>query len=280
MSNETSHHWHNRPSSFTKRNAVFVAIGIVATRLLQTSPTRSALNVLIQQDAWIAIRHLPLPTGALGFTAGGHSHGTKMKGYTLLPGTTIVGVFLPKIKDLPATLSAIADLKDVALLGLNDPQLRDEHLRAMSVAKLADLDLSGSSVTGVGLRHLERFPLLLSLRLTKLNIGDADLVTLSRLRGLSHLHLNQTQIGDEGVVHLLNLPFLRQLDLCGTNLSDQGLMRLQEFKSLTDLDVTNTKVTAGGIAQFQQSRPQCRVKSNASDDDAATMATKPSTESN
>jgi hypothetical protein len=260
-----------------------VAIGFGVTRFVQTSRTRNAVDVLVGQNAKIAIQrwrasgspsylYVGAPTGRLSRVT--------VTGYTMFPGATIVSVSLPKIQNVPATLSAIGEFPELQVLGLNDPQICDESLRVLSAPKMVGLDLGGSSVTGAGLPHLERFIFLKGLRLTNLNIQDADLLPLLRLRSLCSLELNKNQIGDDGVVQLLILHDLTTLDLSDTNVSDEGLLRLQELKRLCVLDVTNTKVTAAGIKQFQESRPECRIKSNATGDDAIPAVTTSSPESN
>lgn len=283
MQNDLTQNSRSRAPWLTKRNVflvlVIVVIGFVATRFFQTSRTRNAVDVLVGQNAYISMQGWHRAPGILNNVGvdPGPKAVTFLNAYSMLPGASVAGVFLgsrthPPVRDASLCIAAISHLDEIRSLGLYDPKFGNHHLEALHAPKLHSLNLTGSGVTGAGLRHLERFPYLQSLDLTGLNIRDADLAhfrSLPRVYGsicLKNLQLNKTQIGDDGVVHLLSLDRSLQIDLSDTNLSDKGLLLLTQIKKLTKLNVSNTQVTAEGVRQFQERLRWCQITSNAADD--------------
>ncbi len=61
--------------------------------------------------------------------------------------------------------------------------------------------------------HLVDVPRLERLTFRGIELKDADLKHLSKLRGLRHLFLTSKTIGDEGMEHLAGLANLRSLEL-------------------------------------------------------------------
>lgn len=100
-----------------------------------------------------------------------------------------------------------------------------------------------------------------NIDLARKKITDADLKTLSVLKGVKDINLSgpvqktvgektiyePKQITDEGLKHLAGWTELRELSLVGTNITDEGLKSLAEMKKLQRLILSDTKVTDEGM---------------------------------
>jgi hypothetical protein len=115
------------------------------------------------------------------------------------------------------------------------------------------LYLSPSTVTDVGLRHLQGRSGLTSLRVEGSAITDAGLKYLSGLQGLRDLSLANTRITDLGLSHLQGLPNLQDLSLWGTPITDTGLGYIAKLPRLESLDLWGTRITPAGMAQLRNS---------------------------
>lgn len=105
-------------------------------------------------------------------------------------------------------------------------------------ARLAFLDVSGTAITGPGLRQLCRIGTLEQLDLSFLSLDDADLAALVDLPGLRGLNLAYTQLTDRTVDTLLRLRQLERLDVGGTQITAAGIERLAALPALTDLGLS------------------------------------------
>jgi Leucine Rich repeat len=78
-------------------------------------------------------------------------------------------------------------------------------------------------------------------------VTDADLASLSGLRGLRILYLNATPITDRSLRHLDSLTGLQKLELRETAIGDAGLAHLSGLHSLRALYLHSTQVTDAGM---------------------------------
>jgi hypothetical protein len=96
--------------------------------------------------------------------------------------------------------------------------------------------LTGTRVTGAGLKHLS---------------------------GMSHLirlDLAETQVGDEELRHLRQFPRLEWLDLGSTRVTDAGLAHLKALTGLRQLWVGNGgAVTSRGLADLKRAIPKLQT---------------------
>jgi uncharacterized membrane protein/mono/diheme cytochrome c family protein len=92
---------------------------------------------------------------------------------------------------------------------------------------LLRLNLSRSSITDDGLRHLAGMKNLRRLDLSTTSVTDAGLAHLAGLRHLDYLNLYETAVTDEGLQHLKNLSNLRRIYLWRTKVSNEGIEQLQ-----------------------------------------------------
>lgn len=94
-------------------------------------------------------------------------------------------------------------------------------------ANLQRLNLSRSSITDEGLKHLGGMMNLRRIDLSTTTISDDGLAHLSGLNRLSYINLYATSITDEGLRHLHGLANLRRIYLWQTNVTSEGVEQLQ-----------------------------------------------------
>ncbi len=112
------------------------------------------------------------------------------------------------------------------------------------------VDLNGTQVTDVGLKHLKGFKNLQSLCLEYTKVTDAGMEHLKGLTKLQDLSLGGTMVSDAGLEHLRGLTNLQMLHLDGTNVTDAGLKHLKGWTKLRSLAVRK-KVTDAGLKQLK-----------------------------
>ena len=101
---------------------------------------------------------------------------------------------------------------------------------------LEDLDLSGSSVTDDGIKHLGTLEVLVEA----MNLAD-------------------TAVSDEGLACLASHTGLRELNLTGTGITDEGLRCLYDLKGLQRLKLEDSLVSDAGRWQLHQELPHCEI---------------------
>ena len=104
----------------------------------------------------------------------------------------------------------------IAGKGFGDAQL--EQLLPLN-ENVRHLDLSGTSVTDDGMRHVAMFTRLSKLQMSRTSVGDAGLARLGSLSELEYLNLYGTAITDAGLGTLSALPKLTRLYLWQTAVS-------------------------------------------------------------
>jgi Leucine-rich repeat (LRR) protein len=161
-------------------------------------------------------------------------------------------------------------LRSVGLLHLWSNVRAKNGSRPVDDSQIASLNLSGTKVTGKGLKELK------GLELTSLFIDTAQ-VTDGMVRGLAEngwLHLlpqvtaqygrraatddqiysvnfSGKLIGDTGLKALKSLKNLGALYLGNTSVTDEGLKELKDFENLATLNLMSTKVTDTGLKDLK-----------------------------
>jgi hypothetical protein len=126
--------------------------------------------------------------------------------------------------------------------------------------RVGSLQLTDTSVTDEGLRHLKRFRNLRHLDLASrapaslkakrsAPITDAGMAHLD-LRNLVSLNLDGQPITDDGLKLLPDLPFLTMLQLNETGVQGPGLSRLVAFRHLSSLHLDGSAVTDEGLSHL------------------------------
>ena len=172
-------------------------------------------------------------------------------------------------------LSPLTDLQDVSLGPV--PAAAQDGLAFLSGdRRLTSLDLFGLEITdqGIAAMDLAHKPLLSSVKLQNIGVGDRgmQMITaalslkelsvigspmtddglsgISRANGLTRLTLMWCQIDGHGLEQLRGLDHLQLLNLCGSPLDDAGLSHLPPLPSLTYVSLENTQVTDAGLLRL------------------------------
>ncbi|MFO1092249.1 MAG: hypothetical protein U0992_02910 [Planctomycetaceae bacterium] len=218
--------------------------------------------------------------GGLQLSAAWHRAETELYAIGLYeaPGSRVTATPDRANFDDAALLRASGRIRDLYWqhLNLSDTRITDDGLDCLKdLSTVEDLDLSGTQVTGAGLKHLAALPKLHELRLSETAVTDlglADLKNLPELRGLDlsgtritdaglqqlatmsnlwGLNLSQTEISDVGIAHLKDLPELHDLDLSRTRVTDAGLKHVAGMPSLWRLNLSQTTITDEGLRELK-----------------------------
>lgn len=100
---------------------------------------------------------------------------------------------------------------------------------------------------------------IVRIDLTKIPVGDADLVHLRSFDQLQTLKLAGTRVTDAGLDYVAQVKTLRMLDLSDTEVTDEGLQKLKALTSLQILIVKGTQVTPEGANALKAALPQLKT---------------------
>jgi RNA polymerase sigma factor (sigma-70 family) len=139
-----------------------------------------------------------------------------------------------------AGLAHIAKLPAIEQLQVgNGARFTDSGLETLGKARsLKLLDFGyGNKFTNEGVWHLDKLPVLESLRLPSSRgaVTARGIVFLGRIKTLQRLHLDGCALGQDGLRALSGLPALRALLVADDGLAFDHLAELESFKSLEDL---------------------------------------------
>lgn len=150
----------------------------------------------------------------------------------------------------------IAQLKDLqkleelylagTLIGDEDLQHLDlfPNLKKLRISKLAQ-------VTGGGLEQVAKLKHLVDLDLSEnSSLFDADLAPLAAMTSLEKLNLWRVAMTDAGAENLAMLTNLTSLNLDNTQLTDVGLEHLTKMNKLTFLHLGSTAITDAGLSKL------------------------------
>lgn len=133
------------------------------------------------------------------------------------------------------------------------------HLKKLPLLEELWLD-SCTSITDEDMQILVPFPKLRVLNLPFTGVGDKALVHVARLRNLERLCLHATGITDAGLSHIAAMPKLQSLSLGYTGVTDKGLATLLQAPRLRWLALSSGKrVTKDGIREFQKALPNVEI---------------------
>lgn len=140
-------------------------------------------------------------------------------------------------------------------LSLAQTPIGDDALRFLRpIVRLAELDLSGTNVTGGGLAQLHGMRLLHKLTLDGSPVDDAGLAGLDGWNTLAELNLANTRITDAGVARLITkLEGLSALYLKGTKITDASIPALAGWRKGTSLSLAGTRVSSAAIVRLKAS---------------------------
>ena len=163
---------------------------------------------------------------------------------------------------LPSTLPNLEKLVLTSWLSLSDQGLCEILNRSENIR---ELDLSGSTITGVGVE--EAVNSLPNLEVLKLyccqNLKDGGLKKIIRLSGctLRVLDLRHTHITGQGFQEGVSLPMLEELYLGGCRqLTDSGLLEIlsNTGSRLKTVDVSFTNISSAVIITLRTQYPSVK----------------------
>jgi internalin A len=146
-------------------------------------------------------------------------------------------------------MSSLAALPDLSRLDLSLTRITDHGLRELKAAPaITDLNLRYSElITDEGLLAVRSWHHLKRLNLRGTKITDMTLKHLSGMNTLESLDIGFVQVTDVGLDQLTYLPNLTELTLGGNKLTDVGLQSLRQLAGLTYLDLGGAQRTDSGL---------------------------------
>lgn len=167
---------------------------------------------------------------------------------------------LTRLKDLElscpnigeAGLAHLANLDQLQRLQISQCRITPAALdRLADLTQLESLHLGiEEGITGPILASLVRLSALRSLKLSGLEVSDAELAELERLEQLEHLSLFQTKVSGAAFARLQKLPRLQSLSVAVSPVTDESLGALAEFPRLKRLALLFTRVTDAGVGRL------------------------------
>lgn len=159
------------------------------------------------------------------------------------------------LSNVELTASGLAGLKDwkqlkeVTLKGTVKPEV----LKGLAAAdQIEVLDLEMGEFDASPLAEF-KFPNLRILRMTNIELSDADLATLPEWKSLTVFDFKAIQLTDAGVAQLTKYPALESLDLSESAVTDAGLSKLLPLKSIEFLSLNSCKkVSNEGLKALAQ----------------------------
>ncbi len=173
-----------------------------------------------------------------------------------LPGSLVVSLAGSQLSDV-----GLEQLQPLPIVGLNLESCRRltdtglNHLQSFQQLRL--LVLTGTGVTGIGLRHLATNTNLLALDLELCDgISDEACKSLGSMRQLKSLVLKKTgfepqRISNAGLHDLAGLIDLEVLNLYGNKVTDDGLVHLRPLDKLRELNLSLLAITDAGLVHLQ-----------------------------
>jgi len=139
------------------------------------------------------------------------------------------------VTDEGATL--LAGLSHISDLDISQTQLGDDGVARLGPLPLESLYMN-SRLTDAGLAHINQWPHLRRLDLSRTQVTDPGLANLETLSHLEELALTDTRITDAGIVSLSKLTALKTLELSGTQMTSAGLEFLARLPKLETLSLS------------------------------------------
>lgn len=158
---------------------------------------------------------------------------------------------LPRLSD--DVLPILAKLPSLRTVGFRFVPITDSGLRQLPyMPRLEFIDLSGTRITGAGLKHLSNLPGLRQLLIADIKVNDADLAPLQAFGDLEYLDLSGTNIKGAALEPLSHLRHIRRLWLSRNRLIDADVERLAPFKELQELALDGTNMGDAGVARLAE----------------------------
>ena len=165
-------------------------------------------------------------------------------------------------------MSSGVGLPHLRTLKLGATNITDEGMKYLkSFPRLQELSISGTEVTGDGLRTLlNNNRTLVKLDISKCKkLREEDWSLLKKAPGLRELILEDWRFSPNSLKALTDLN-LTTLSIGKSHLTDEGLLILAGAKTLKTIDILHgADVTQRGASQFFAIRPDCEILHNGDD---------------
>jgi Leucine-rich repeat (LRR) protein len=160
-----------------------------------------------------------------------------------------------------AGLHYLAERKSLEYLDLAGNHITDAILpHVAALCRLEYLDLSNNSgITDAGLAYLQASNRLKHLNLSGTSVSGSGVRYLSGSENLTDLVLRRTPITIEGIDMLSRFPALAKLDLGNTTVDDGAIPHLERLVHLEYLGLRRTHISAEGRDRLKNALPRCRV---------------------
>lgn len=170
----------------------------------------------------------------------------------------------PNVGD--AGLARLAGLERLERLQIWQGRISSAGLDQLArLKRLESLDLALPGAIGEPLlASLKKLPALKSLRLSGVELTDAQLAEFDELDHLEHLALFQTKVNGAAFVRLQTLPNLQSLSVAVSPITDDSLAALADFPRLKYLTLLFTRVSDAGLARLARLERLERLEINES----------------
>lgn len=156
-----------------------------------------------------------------------------------------------------AQLAGLTHFRSVDLRG--NPGITDASAPTLrSWTGLEKVDVTGTSLTGAGLREIARLPRLSDLNAGRTKTGDTPIFS-EPPTGLERLNLASTGAGDVAIAQLEVATRLRWLMLDGTSVTDASIPVLARLKVLETLNIYQSDITPDGAARLRELLPRTNI---------------------
>lgn len=112
---------------------------------------------------------------------------------------------------------------------------------------------------------------IVSLRLSRMPVKDAELQVISTFKNLEKLDLNFTDISTKGLLSLKSLKNLKSVSLSGTAVKLPELKNLLENNAIKELTIWNTSITDPEVRMLNKLYPQTNFVSGFRDDGSSVI---------
>jgi hypothetical protein len=156
-------------------------------------------------------------------------------------------------------LTMLKSFKSLTHLSLSHTSITDQGIRVVAdIGGIEYLNLNSTKTTNAVAKELVRMKSLAHLYLGSVKLKDDGITELAQLR-LQTLIISRSDITDAGLASLSKCTTLTTLHLAGTNITDAGLVHLHSLKGLLLVSVNGTRVSSEGIRKLKEQLPKCGV---------------------
>ncbi len=158
-------------------------------------------------------------------------------------------------------ITPLSKLPALQLLNLNNTRVTDASADALSkLQNLRTLRVAWTHITSDSLALIAKLNKLHWLDFGNNKINSAqDLELLKTCKTLRKLNLSRCQLKNSDLVSVSRISQLDDLALDGNEISDAGIKALATLKSLKKLSILDCKVSVDGVERLKKLLPNCEI---------------------